>query len=623
MTSLQPEKLETIGRNDPCLCGSGKKYKKCCEGKETEKLLRQEQDQILQAVLMEFFENHPRPSQQKDLMEWKNNTENLLVPLYGEEKSGGIIGDVFFFSEQAAIWNAFIEQRIQQEERMQIGSILKTWINPLFLAGEIQSITNYRAQLRDILSQTVYEIDVNESFPVEIGTIAFGFYLPDLRVSERFLMVLNSITVAMDVHPETIQKLKDMFTTSHAKNGQEFYKQNIIAIYQMFSSGLRGAQEVADDVLEAVQKLEQFLIDQDLKSDELIEVFFHYLKSLPKVPAAAIGGAVQFGIQQNLMKFDWTLEKIAAVFKMDQKEISLFTDELHDFYQETVAEQEKEAEFAFEVGTNPKTNELQNWQLFMHLKNAAITSESALKRHMEYYHAKPYQPKSDAEKAQLLAYELFANGTSSLLPDDIQRVRNLDPQLTDGFLLAAETEKDAAKRKSILNQAAASGKRHYEQEMEIPWLYIANRPYLRSLFALGVHHWEQGDFEAAFTEFQQLLQSNPGDHQGARYLALSSLIALGRLDEAESLIGHYEDEYSDNAFYTWFKWLIQRKRNLHSKATQDLFLEAIEQNPYMKKHVEKRPPAMPYPKKTVISPRSPEEAHLIWSFLAPGLLSRT
>ena len=27
-------KKEKIGRNDPCPCGSGKKYKKCCMGKE-------------------------------------------------------------------------------------------------------------------------------------------------------------------------------------------------------------------------------------------------------------------------------------------------------------------------------------------------------------------------------------------------------------------------------------------------------------------------------------------------------------------------------------------------------------------------------------------------------------
>ena len=30
-------KATKIGRNDPCLCGSGKKYKQCCEGKSTDK----------------------------------------------------------------------------------------------------------------------------------------------------------------------------------------------------------------------------------------------------------------------------------------------------------------------------------------------------------------------------------------------------------------------------------------------------------------------------------------------------------------------------------------------------------------------------------------------------------
>ncbi|RLG10359.1 preprotein translocase subunit SecA, partial [Candidatus Pacearchaeota archaeon] len=29
-TSSQPIKVRKIGRNDPCPCGSGKKYKKCC-----------------------------------------------------------------------------------------------------------------------------------------------------------------------------------------------------------------------------------------------------------------------------------------------------------------------------------------------------------------------------------------------------------------------------------------------------------------------------------------------------------------------------------------------------------------------------------------------------------------
>lgn len=476
--------------------------------------------------------------------------------------------------------------------------------------------------MRDLLSQEVYEIDVNESFAVETGNIAMGFYLPDVRISNHFLMVLNSVTTSIEVNPETIEKLKTMFRTSSAKNEQIFYKENIISVYQMFSSGLRGAHEVPPEILESVEQLEKFLIDQDLKSDDLIETFYHYLLSLSHVPTAANGGAIQFGMNQKLIHFDWNTEKLAAVFENDTADIELFADSLQSFYMETVAHQDKEAEYAFEVGTNPKANELQNWQLFMHLKHAAISSEAALKRQMEYYHAKPYEPKSDSEKAQLLAYRLFDKGIRNVLPEEITALQQLDPQLPDGFLLAAEMEKESEVKKSLLEKAVSSGKLNYESEMEVSWLYIANRPYLRAVFQLGIQYWENADFENAFDQFQRLLQLNPADHQGARYLAVSSLIVLDRLQQAESLIQHYEDDYSDNAFYTWFKWLIARKRSMHSQATQDLYLQAVEQNPYVKKHIEKHSPSSPYPKKAIISPRSPEEAHLIWSFLAPALLQQ-
>jgi len=47
-----------VGRNDPCLCGSGKKYKKCCESKATfsiEEVQSEEFERILQA----FYEEYP------------------------------------------------------------------------------------------------------------------------------------------------------------------------------------------------------------------------------------------------------------------------------------------------------------------------------------------------------------------------------------------------------------------------------------------------------------------------------------------------------------------------------------------------------------------------------------
>lgn len=620
MTRLHGETHESIGRNDPCHCGSGKKFKKCCEKNVAQEQLMQEQNTALQKVLQAFFKNHPRPSEQKELLAWKDKTENLLVPLYGEEKSGGIIGDTFFFSEQVDVWNDFIKQQVAREERTQIQRVLSSWIDPVFLIGEILSITNYRAEMRDLLSEKVYEIDVNESFPVDNGNLALGFYLPDARMNDRFLMTLNSITVTVETKTETIGKLKDMYSTSETTSSQEFYRRNLIPIYQMFSSGIRSRHEVSEDVLETVRSLELFMIEHDLKSDELIETFFHHIEPLPSVPEAAIAGAIQFSIEQNLLQFGWSLQQLAEQFEVEQEAIQDFADTLRIFYDEVIAGQEIEAAYAFEVGTNPKTNELQNWQLFMHLKNAAITSESALKRQMEYYHAKPYEPKSDAEKAQLTAYELYAMNRDDRDSDRIKAIQQLAPQLTDGFLLSAEAETDFMEKEALLKEAIRHGQAYYEKEMDIPWLYIANRPYLRAIFLLGVHYWAQREHQQAFAEFQKLLQLNPGDHQGARYLAISSLIVLGKFEEAESLIAHYEDAYADNAFYSWFKWLIQREQDLHSRATQELYEEAVEQNPYVKKYVERRLDVLPYPLSAIITPRSPEEARLIWSFLAPALM---
>lgn len=610
--------IKTIGRNDLCSCKSGKKYKKCCGVENAANLMMAEQNKVLQGVLQDFFETHPRPSEQKELLNWKDKVENLLVPLYGEEKSNGIIGDIFFFSERVDVWNAFLERHIAKENRTQIKQILYSWLNPLFMAGEVLSVANYRAQVRDLLSEKTMEIEVNESFPVEAGNIATGFYLPDVRAGNHFMMVLNSLTVAVEVKPESVQKLQEMYQSSETESTKEFYSRNMLAVYQILSSGLLSTGNVSSAVLKTVEELEDFLIAHDLKSDELIEAFFHYAEPLAQIPKEAIAGAVQFAIDQQLIELDWKREETARYFAADTEKLTLFKNELGSFYHAAKSNEaiEKEAVYAFEIGTDPKGNELQNWQLYMHLKNATITSENELKRQMEYYHSKSYEPKTKGETAQLLALQAY---TSTNRTSRLEQIQQLDPQNTDAFLLAAETEVALPAKEQLLQQAVASGKDRFEPEMDVAWLYVPNRPYLRALFLLGNFYWEQARFEEAFPIYYEVLHLNPGDHQGVRYLTISTLIALGRLGEAESLIGHYEEELSDNAFFAWFRWSIERQKGILSQAAQTLYSEAVDQNPYVKKYIENQLPALPYPKSTVITPRSPEEAKLIWTFLAPTL----
>ena len=73
--------MDNVGRNDPCPCGSGKKYKKCCESKnspqktEPKKLTADRISSVMQGTTnlsQSFFKRNVQPispteTQAKDL----------------------------------------------------------------------------------------------------------------------------------------------------------------------------------------------------------------------------------------------------------------------------------------------------------------------------------------------------------------------------------------------------------------------------------------------------------------------------------------------------------------------------------------------------------------------------
>jgi len=53
--------MEKIGRNDPCPCRSGKKFKKCCESKTSKKSLGSAQVLSGASGMSSFFQRHVVP----------------------------------------------------------------------------------------------------------------------------------------------------------------------------------------------------------------------------------------------------------------------------------------------------------------------------------------------------------------------------------------------------------------------------------------------------------------------------------------------------------------------------------------------------------------------------------
>ena len=53
--------MEKVGRNDPCPCGSGKKFKKCCESKAAKKSIGTAQVLSGANKMSSFFQRHVTP----------------------------------------------------------------------------------------------------------------------------------------------------------------------------------------------------------------------------------------------------------------------------------------------------------------------------------------------------------------------------------------------------------------------------------------------------------------------------------------------------------------------------------------------------------------------------------
>ncbi|WP_172193748.1 SEC-C domain-containing protein [Saccharibacillus qingshengii] len=623
-------------RNEPCACGSGLKYKKCCAGRDDERRRDDGKRQILESVLRRFFENHPRPAEQKSLSAWKREMEPGLKVSYGAEKTDSIIGDTFFFGQSVGIWNEFVGSEARNDRNAAAAEALSRWVDPRFAVLHIVPAGSAArpeaaesagfAAASELLTGETLRLRTDDTFRPQPGTLVIGFWIPGLDPAEP-LAPLNSLVSIEDPEEAPLLQLEERFRTSGQPDTADFYRSNFAAVYEMFGDAQSSAGSpdgtLPPSITAAIERLEGFLIERDLKNDRLMDVFFRFLKRRIKreTPDAgtAAAAAVRFGGLRGWLPQGEDFASLVHLFGANPAQAERLAEDMLAFERKTSAYREEEEQIGFRVGTDPEAEEYRQWQLYMHIKDLDIQGEAALRRQMDYFSRIPYLPASREEEAQLRMYEAYLAREEDFRREKLEQAVRLDPDSADVRLMQAETEAEADIREKLLEQAEQAALRSYEPDIQPVWLHLPNRPYMRILLRRAVYELESGRYEAAFRRLYRLLQDNPADHQGARYPALSALIAKGDLDAASGLLGHYGEGSGDNAFYRWFDWAIAYRRDPLGSDAQRSYEAAVEANPYAEKYVWNRPAADPYPRASVVTPRSPEEARLIWTLLRPAL----
>ena len=73
---------------------------------------------------------------------------------------------------------------------------------------------------------------------------------------------------------------------------------------------------------------------------------------------------------------------------------------------------------------------------------------------------------------------------------------------------------------------------------------------MRARLRLGEALWAMGEKDTAIQNFKEMLELNPGDNQGIRYILTAKLLEIGKMDDLKSLLKKCVDDYSADIQYT-------------------------------------------------------------------------
>lgn len=219
----------SIGRNDPCLCGSGKKYKKCCgktEGAAITAVLVEESSAI-QRELIDYAMEHHSAMLKKEFQPLLQSNETLRQ----NEQVFLVTFEIWAIltrtiKENETILTEFVKRRVPSIPRQRTAEIVSSWIDYRFMAGVIESCDGPRYQVRDILTDETYSIRALRSVDL-VGAFVTGALLPH-EEDHTFFMTDFHFEAA---HAQAMTKaIGEMYKASPFDDTQAFFTHDFAAV---------------------------------------------------------------------------------------------------------------------------------------------------------------------------------------------------------------------------------------------------------------------------------------------------------------------------------------------------------------------------------------------------------
>ncbi|MBN8193939.1 SEC-C domain-containing protein [Bacillus sp. NTK074B] len=364
--------MSTVGRNEPCPCGSGKKYKKCCENVvNIDTLVNQELD-VLQAQLYDFIataqsaemeESYHHYLSKMDLMQADPDIyEMAFVSWYGATQKD---------ADGVRLIERFVDKQLSTVTRPQTAEVLESWKNIRVTAGTVEKLDDHTLRVDEAISGDT--LVVTEKFgKLEENSFFLGLLLPNgekyLPFAQYFIypaiekaaMELVNIRYEQGefetLHDYLSGQYLEIADVGFVLYSAEKKKAGKSASKPVESETGHDSDENAEDSIEGVEiwktpeyneaitSLQTFLLEkgENKKESELLvavlEKYFYTERPTIRNPKIYSGAMVDMAKNIDEISIRHVQKELAEYFDVSANSISRRSKQIWESYQDTVYE---------------------------------------------------------------------------------------------------------------------------------------------------------------------------------------------------------------------------------------------------------------------------------------------
>ncbi|MEK3978956.1 SEC-C domain-containing protein [Psychrobacillus sp. FSL K6-2836] len=324
-----------VGRNDPCPCGSGKKYKKCCESKQTDSI-EEVQTEELERILQSFYDHYPERKDMEEYADLVRDWSKTIGDYLDLEMIEAIVMDEFFFHYKQEIWLGYLEKQKKKMVRPSTLNVLSQWQNPSVFIGKVVEVDENYMTVSHILTKESILLRRESDKPVPVGVHVYCFILPDGSNKENHYLAISSLVFFPVDHQEVFDNIEKQFGTKETLSASAFLKDLGATLWKLLGqNGYEGGEYTHFEV-GVLQVAIDFLEKNNREYGKFIEIVEDYLveqQPNARKEVAIAAGAIRFGQENGLFEpFDMTIKEIAETFEVSTSSLNKYYNDLTEYY---------------------------------------------------------------------------------------------------------------------------------------------------------------------------------------------------------------------------------------------------------------------------------------------------